>query len=164
MSVLTIGVDRIKEYVGREVAVSDWLEITQARIDAFAEATGDRQWLHVDPERARRESPFGTTVAHGFLTLSMMPMLLRQAVHIDGVRMSVNYGLNRVRFIVPVPAGTRIRARYAVQAVDDVGDACQVTWSVRMERDGHDKPCAVIESVTRYYRESTAKARMPNEE
>jgi acyl dehydratase len=152
VAVVAIGIDQVNEHVGREVAVSDWLEITQARIDAFAEATGDRQWLHVDPERAGRESPFGATVAHGFLTLSVMTMLLRQAVQVDGARLSVNYGLNRVRFVAPVPAGARIRARCAVRAVDDVGDACQVTWGVTIERDGQDKPCAVIESLTRYYR------------
>ena len=137
--------------VGREVATSEWLVITQDRIDAFADATGDHQWIHVDSERARTETPFGTTIAHGFLTLSLISALMRDAVTVDGPRMTLNYGLNRVRFVSPVPAGSRIRARVTLAAIDDKGDCVQATWSVTVEREGGDKPAVVAEWIVRYY-------------
>jgi acyl dehydratase len=137
--------------VGREVAASGWFDVTQARIDAFADATGDRQWIHVDVERARRETPFGTTIAHGFLTLSLVSALMRDAVTVDGPRMTLNYGLNRVRFVSPVPAGSRIRARVVLGRCDDVGDSVQATWNVTIEREGGEKPCVVAEWIVRYY-------------
>ena len=137
--------------VGREVATSDWLVITQDRINAFADATSDHQWIHVDSGRARAETPFGATIAHGFLTLSLLSALMRDAVTVDGPRMTVNYGLNRVRFVSPVPSGSRIRARVALAAIDDMGDSIQATWGVTIERDGGDKPAVVAEWIVRYY-------------
>ena len=137
--------------IGEEVGVSEWLPITQARIDQFAEATGDDQWIHVDTERARVDSPHRTTIAHGFLTLSLVSMLLRDALHFTGPRMAINYGLNRVRFIAPVPSGSRVRARFAPAAVEQASDSMQVTWRVTIEREHHDKPCCVAEWIVRYY-------------
>ena len=137
--------------VGQEVATSDWLVITQDRIDAFAEATSDHQWIHVDSGRARAETPFGATIAHGFLTLSLLSALMRDAVTVDGPRMTLNYGLNRVRFVSPVPSGSRIRARVALATVDDMGDSIQATWGVTIEREGGDKPAVVAEWIVRYY-------------
>ena len=125
--------------------------ITQDRINAFADATGDHQWIHVDTERARAETPFGATIAHGFLTLSLLSALMRDAVTVDGPRMTLNYGLNRVRFVSPVPSGSRIRARIALAGIDDMGDSIQATWSVTIEREGGDKPALVAEWIVRYY-------------
>jgi acyl dehydratase len=138
--------------LGEEIAVSDWLEVTQERINTFAAATGDDQWIHVDPQRAAA-SPLKTTIAHGFLTLSLVSVLLRSTITFPPQRMAVNYGVNRVRFIAPVPAGSRIRARIAPKAVDDVeGEgATQVTWNVTLEREDAEKPCAVVEWIVRYY-------------
>lgn len=143
--------------VGREVATSDWLVITQDRIDAFAEATSDHQWIHVDSGRARAETPFGTTIAHGFLTLSLLSALMRDAVRVDGPRMTLNYGLNRVRFVSPVPSGSRIRARVALATVDDMGDSIQATWGVTIERESGDKPAVVAEWIVRYYPGAASK-------
>ncbi len=141
----------LREHVGREVAVSEWFEVKQEHIDDFAATTGDRQWIHTDPERARRESPFGTTVAHGFLTLSLLPELARQAMRVAGVRMSVNYGLNRVRFVAPVPAGAYIRGRFSLSKVEEIEGGVQAEWSVTVEREGGTKPCCVAEWLVRYY-------------
>ena len=138
-------------WLGRELAVSDWFEVTQERITQFAEATDDPQWIHIDPARAAVESPYKTTIAHGFLTLSLAPALARQAIVVRGVRLSINYGMNRVRFIAPVPAGSRIRARFAPAAVEEVGGGVQITWNVTIERDGGDKPCCAAEWLMRYY-------------
>jgi len=117
---IDIDVRTIRDRVGEEIAVSDWLPVTQARIDQFAEATGDRQWIHVDSARAAVESPFKTTIAHGFLTLSLLSPLIRESIQFNGLRMAINYGMNRVRFVSPVPSGARIRARITVQAVEEV--------------------------------------------
>ena len=138
--------------VGREVATSDWLAVTQDRIDAFAEVTDDRQWIHVEAGRARVETPFGSTVAHGFLTLSLLTALMRAAVSVTGTRMTLNYGLNRVRFVSPVPSGARIRARIALAAVEDKGDSLQASWNITVEREGGGKPAAVAEWIVRYLR------------
>jgi len=138
--------------VGREIATSDWMVVSQDRINAFADTTDDHQWIHVDAERARAETSFGTTIAHGFLTLSLTSALLRNAVRIDGPRMTLNYGLNRVRFVSPVPSGSRIRARIAVGKVDDLEDSTQVIWNITIEREGSDKPCVVAEWIGRYYK------------
>jgi len=136
---------------GEEIAVSDWVEITQQRIDAFAEATGDRQWIHVDPERAAK-GPFGATIAHGYLTLSLLPMFAESAIELRGVRMSVNYGLNRVRFPAPVPAGSRLRARFRVVSVEDVGNGgLQIVTEATVEREGGDRPVCIAETVARRY-------------
>ena len=138
--------------LGEEVAVSDWFDVTQERITQFAEATEDRQWIHVDPERAAKESPYKTTIAHGFLTLSLASVLTRRTFSFEGVRMAINYGVNRVRFITAVPAGSRIRARFALAGLEDLKDGgVQVTWGITLERDGGEKPCAVVEWVVRYY-------------
>jgi acyl dehydratase len=137
--------------IGEEIAVTDWVEISQARIDQFAEATGDRQWIHVDTARAARESPYRTTVAHGFLTLSMASMFIRGALGLSGVKMGINYGLNRVRFIAAVPAGSRIRGRISLRDFERRPEGAQVVWGVVVEREGSDKPCAVVEWIVRYY-------------
>ncbi len=141
----------LKNRVGQEIVVSDWLEVTQARLDRFAEATGDQQWIHVDPQRAARESPFGSTIAHGFLTLSLLSKFLVDSLRFGGTRMGVNYGLNRVRFTAPVPVGSRIRARLTVANVEDIEGGVQITWDVRVEREGSDRPCLVAEWLTRRY-------------
>jgi acyl dehydratase len=137
--------------IGEEIAVSDWFEISQQRIDQFAAATGDSQWIHVDPARAAVDSPFKTTIAHGFLTLSLLSSLIRDAMTFSGLRMAINYGLNRVRFIAPVPSGARVRARITAAAVAETGDSVQVTWGVTVERERGDKPCCVAEWIVRYY-------------
>jgi acyl dehydratase len=141
----------LRDHVGREVAVSDWLAVSQERINQFAESTEDRQWIHVDPERAARESPFKETIAHGFLTLSLLSELGKRAMSVGGVRMGINYGLNRVRFVSPVPAGSRIRARFTLALVDDIRGGVQGTWNVTVEREGSEKPCCVAEWLVRYY-------------
>lgn len=141
----------LNDLIGQEVAVSNWFEVTQERINLFAEATEDRQWIHTDPERASRESPFKQTIAHGFLTLSLLSELMGRAVSVGGVRMGINYGLNRVRFVSPVPAGARIRGRFTLAALEQISGGLQATWSVTVERDGGDKPCCVAEWLVRYY-------------
>jgi acyl dehydratase len=133
-------------------AVSDWITVSQDTIDKFAEVTGDTQWIHVDSERSARESPFGTTIAHGFLTLSLMGSLLRKAVPLDDAGMSINYGLNRVRFISPVTAGSRIRGRFAVVSTNETADALKVVWNVTIESESVDKPCCVAEWIVLYDR------------
>jgi acyl dehydratase len=138
--------------IGRDVGLGDWLVVTQDRIDAFADATGDHQWIHVDAERARGETPFGTTIAHGFLTLSLLTALMRDAVTVEGSRMTLNYGLNRVRFVSPVPSGSRVRARVTLGGVEDKGDSIQATWVVTVEREGGDRPAVVADWIVRYYR------------
>lgn len=141
----------LANYVGKEVGVSDWLEVSQERIDQFAEASEDRQWIHLDRERAARESPFKNTIAHGFLTLSLLSALARLAISVGGVRMGINYGLNRVRFVSPVPAGVRIRGRFTLASVEEIKGGVQSTWNVTVEREGFDKPCCVAEWLVRYY-------------
>lgn len=141
----------LPEHVGREVATSDWLEVSQRRINEFAEATEDRQWIHVEPERAARESPFKETIAHGFLTLSLLSKLMKLAVSVGGLRMAINYGLNRVRFVSPLPAGSRIRGRFTLAALEEIKGGVQATWNVTIEREGGDKPCCIAEWLVRYY-------------
>src|SRR5436305_1911882 len=132
---IDIDVRTLHDRLGQELAVSDWLEVTQARIAQFADATGDHQWIHLDAARAAAESPFKTTIAHGFMTLSLLSPLIRDSIRFSGLLMAINYGLNRVRFVSPVPAGTRIRARITPAAVDEVTDGVQVTWQVTIERE-----------------------------
>lgn len=141
----------LKALVGQEVAVSDWVEISQERVNQFAEATGDHQWIHLDVERCKRESPFGGPIAHGFLTLSLLPMLMQSSVRMADVRMGVNYGLNKVRFPSPVQVGSKIRSRTTVLSVEDIEGGAQVTWLVTIEREGGDKPVCVAESISRRY-------------
>ena len=143
-------VTALGDALDREVAVSDWIDVTQVRIDRFAEATEDRQWIHVDPARAE-QSPFKSTIAHGFLTLSLVSALARKAMRIDGLRMAINYGLNRVRFISPVPAGSRIRGHFTPIAISPENESVQVTWRVTIEREYAEKPCCVAEWIVRYY-------------
>jgi acyl dehydratase len=142
----------LTEWVGREIGVSDWFTITQDLIQQFAEVTGDRQWIHVDQDRARRDSPFQTTIAHGFLTISLLSRFIRQVVEIrSGVRMTVNYGLNRVRFPAPVRADSRIRAHFVVQSLKQVPGALEAVFEAKIQAEGSDKPCCVAEWVLRYY-------------
>jgi acyl dehydratase len=142
----------LRDWVGRELKVTDWLPITQDRIEQFAEVTEDRQWIHVDRERAERESYYGTTIAHGFLTLSLLSRFMKEAIQFrGGVRMSVNYGLNRVRFPFPVHADSKIRVRFTLQSLNDVPDALEAVFAARVEVQGSDKPCCVAEWVVRYY-------------
>ena len=144
--------DSLKQFVGKEIGVSEWLTITQERIDQFAEATEDRQWIHIDRERAERESPYGTTIAHGFLTLSLISRFMKDVIQVrSGIGMAVNYGLNRVRFPSPVRAGSRIRARITLLNVKEVPGASEMTYSVTIESEGGEKPCCVAESIVRYY-------------
>jgi acyl dehydratase len=146
------GVEELKTLVGQEVGVSDLFEVTQSHINNFADATEDHQWIHVNPERARTESPFGATIAHGFLTLSLLPYFAAQALKVQGdFKMGINYGLNRLRFVSPVPSGSRIRARFNLRAVEDVPGGFQITWSVTVETEGASKPSLVAEWLVRYY-------------
>jgi acyl dehydratase len=145
------NVAEVGKLLDRELAVSDWVDVTQERIDRFAEATEDRQWIHLDVALAAEQSPFRGTIAHGFLTLSLVSALGQKAMRIEGLRMAINYGLNRVRFISPVPAGSRIRGRFVPTAVSAEGDGVQVTWRVTIEREHADKPCCVAEWIVRYY-------------
>ena len=144
--------EELKGLTGQELAVTDWLEITQERINQYADATGDHQWIHVDPERAQRESPYGAAIAHGFLTLSLLPKFLKDSLQISDVRMAVNYGVNRVRFPSAVRAGSRIRARIVLQSIRDVGDATDAVYSITFECQDVEKPCCVAEFLSRYYR------------
>lgn len=136
--------------LGQEVGTSEWITITQAQIDEFAEATGDRQWIHVDPVRAAA-GPFGTTIAHGFLTLSLLPQMAESAIELGGVRMGVNYGLNKVRFPAPVPVGSRLRGHFKLTAFEPIDGGAQITMEVTMEREGSAKPVCVAESLSRRY-------------
>jgi len=140
----------LKALIGQEVAVSAWFGIPQSRIDQFAEATDDHQWIHVDRERATRESPYGDTVAHGFLTLSLLPAMLASALRMVDMKMGVNYGLNRVRFPGPVPVNSRVRGRLTLSSVHDLPDGgAQLTWDIVVEREGSDKPVCVAEFLMR---------------
>ncbi|MBS1812990.1 MAG: MaoC family dehydratase [Acidobacteria bacterium] len=142
----------LRALVGKEIGVSDWFEITQERINQFADATLDHQWIHINEERAKTESPFGTTIAHGFLTLSLLPHLIQQTIkYKTPPKMGVNYGLNRLRFTSPVPAGSNIRARVTLQSIEEISGGVQVTWNVMVEREGAEKPCLVAEWLGRSY-------------
>jgi acyl dehydratase len=143
----------LHQFVGRQIGVSDWLNITQQRIDQFAEATEDRQWIHLDPARASAESPYGTTIAHGFLTLSLISHFMKEVVAIEGgVRLVVNYGLNRVRFPAPVKVDTRIRASVTLQSLKENEDSIEATYGVTIATEGQEKPNCVAECLVRYYR------------
>ncbi len=137
--------------IGQELVVSDWITITQEQVNLFAQATGDHQWIHVDVERAKA-GPFGAPIAHGFLTLSLLPRFFESSVRIEGTRMGVNYGLNKVRFIAPVPVGSRLRARMKLLACDPIdNNGMQMTWEVTTEREGSAKPVCIAESIARHY-------------
>ncbi|MFF4751232.1 MaoC family dehydratase [Streptomyces sp. NPDC002514] len=142
--------DELKAAVGEQLGHTDWLEVDQKRIDLFAEATGDHQWIHVDPEKAAA-GPFGGTIAHGYLTLSLLPLFSPQLLRVDGATMGVNYGTNKVRFPAPVPVGSRLRATARITGAEDVAGGVQLTVVFTVEREGGDKPVCVAESVSRYY-------------
>jgi acyl dehydratase len=145
------NLEELAAKVGQEVVVSDWLEVTQERIAKFADATGDHQWIHVDVERARRESPFGTTIAHGFLTLSLLSHFLNNSLEFGNSKMGVNYGCNRLRFTAPVKAGSRLRARFKLKEFQRIEGGVQMIWDVAMECEGQEKPVLVAEWVGRRY-------------
>ena len=140
----------LQSQVGGESAVSDWIVVTQERIQLFAEATGDHQWIHVDPVRAKA-GPFGTTIAHGFFTLSLLPEMAASAIEVRDTRMGVNYGLNKVRFPAPVPSGSRLRGHFTLMKFEPLDGGAQLTYQVRMERESSDKPVCIAESVARRY-------------
>ncbi|MFE7576560.1 MaoC family dehydratase [Streptomyces sp. NPDC057521] len=140
----------LRDGVGEQLGYSDWLEVDQKRIDLFADATGDHQWIHVDPEKAAA-GPFGKTIAHGYLTLSLLPVLVPQVMTVEGAKMGINYGTNKVRFPSPVPVGSRVRATAVLKSVEEAGGGVQITAVVTVEREDGDKPACVAESVSRYY-------------
>jgi acyl dehydratase len=144
----TSGAD-LAASVGQEIGVSDWHEIPQSQIDLFAEATGDDQWIHVDPERAKA-GPYGTTIAHGYLTLSLLAPLMKTTYRIEGAKMAVNYGLNKVRFAAPVRVGSRVRVRVSLATVDEIPNGVQSVWSAVIELEGSEKPACIAEPVTRH--------------
>jgi acyl dehydratase len=142
----------LKDYTGREIATTGWMAVTQERILQFAEATEDRQWIHVDPERAQRESPFGAAIAHGFLTLSLMSHFMSEAIQMPSeVRQTINCGLNRVRFPAPVRAGQKIRARIRLQSCRELRDSVEAVYDITIETENAEKPCCVAEWILRYY-------------
>jgi acyl dehydratase len=145
-----LKISELESRVGEELAVSPWLEIAQDRIDQFAKATEDFQWIHLDAERAK-QSPFGGTIAHGFLTLSMLPKLTELAFTLTDRKMSVNYGLNKVRFTSPVPSGSKIRARFTLAKLENIEGGVQTQWNVVIERDGGDKPVMIAETISRHF-------------
>jgi len=142
----------LKDFVGRKLGVSDWVTVSQEQIQAFADATGDHQWIHVDVERARRESPFKAPIAHGYLTLSLAPVLLPQVVRVEGVRMAVNYGLDKMRLPAPVPAGSRVRLHAELKDVRDMpGGGARATFGLSFEVEGGSKPACIADAVYVYY-------------
>jgi acyl dehydratase len=144
--------DDLRSRVGQEIGVSDWNVVTQAQIDQFAEVTGDRQWIHLDQDRARRESPYGTTIAHGFLTVSLLSQLINEAVEMDGdFKLRVNYGFNRLRFTGAVPSGSRIRGRFVLHSIKDIDGGVELNWLSTVEVEGRDKPALVAEWLGRTY-------------
>ncbi len=150
MTPVTLQMSELEKKVGQEVAVSPWYRITQEQIDRFADATEDHQWIHVDRERART-SPFGGTIAHGFLTLSLLPKLTEMSFRVADRKMGVNYGLNKLRFTSPVPSGSNVRARFTLAKHEPIQGGAQLTWNVTVEREGSDKPCLVAEWLIRQY-------------
>lgn len=149
MKVNTPG--ELRQYKSSEVAVSDWVEVTQEMIDGFAESTGDFQWIHVDTDRADSESVFGSTIAHGFLTLSLLSKFLNETIDLGRSKMGINYGLNRVRFTAPVRVNSKLRARFYLEDVVDIPDGVQLVWTVTIEIEGESKPALVAEWLTRRY-------------
>jgi acyl dehydratase len=147
---VALKIAELERRVGEEIAVSPWFEIAQDRIDLFAKATEDFQWIHLDQERAK-QSPFGGTIAHGFLTLSLLPKLTESAFELADRKMGINYGLNKVRFTSPVPSGSRIRGRFTLVKVENIEGGVQTTWNVVVEREGADKPAMVAETISRHY-------------
>lgn len=151
MTTIVQGTGGLRALVGQHLGYSDYLEVGQERVNQFADATGDHQWIHVDPERAKAESPFGGPIAHGYLTLSLGPLLVPQVVRVDGIRMGVNYGSEKIRFPSPVPVGSKLRVGVEVLGVTDVPGGVQVTMKMTYECEGAEKPACVAENVYRYY-------------
>jgi acyl dehydratase len=145
------GIDGLRALVGQEIGVSDWREISQDLINRFADATGDHQWIHIDVERAERESPFGTTIAHGYLLVSLVPTFSEEIFTVGGVKLVVNYGLNKVRFVSPVPAGSQLRMRSRLQELTEVPGGLQAVLALTLEREGEEKPACVVEQLVRFY-------------
>jgi acyl dehydratase len=145
------NLEELKKMVGQEVGVSDWHEVTQDAINKFADATLDHQWIHVDPERARRESPFGGPIAHGYYTLSLAPYLLANTMEVKGTKMGVNYGLNKLRFTAPVPIPSKVRVRATLATIEEIRGGVQATFNLSFEVEGKDKPACVAEAIYRYY-------------
>lgn len=143
--------DELREKIGQEVAVGEWQSVTQEQISLFADATGDHQWIHLDQARAAAESPYGTTIAHGFLTLSLLPRLMADTLQLPKAKMAVNYGLNRVRFAAPVPAGKQVRPHITLLGVEDVTGGVQMNWKVTIEVEGSEKPACIAETIARHY-------------
>ena len=150
------SLDALAEWAGREVACSTWIVIEQERIARFADVTGDAQWIHLDAERAARESPYKATVAHGYLTLSLLPMIFASCLRVDGIGMALNYGLDRVRFPAPVLSGQRIRGRLALEKLEAVSGGMQAHWAAMIEIENGDKPACVAQMLTRYYPEQNS--------
>jgi len=150
-AVIIHGITELTAWAGKEVACSDWVSIDQQRVQQFADVTGDQQWIHTDPERAGRESPFGATVAHGYLTLSLLPYLQSRCVRVQGVKLAVNYGLDRVRFPAPVRVGARVRARISLAKTEAVTGGVQAHWNITVEIEHSDKPACVAQTLARYY-------------
>jgi len=141
----------VPQFIGQGEVASEWITVTQEQVNQFADATGDHQWIHIDPERAKA-GPFGTTIAHGFLTLSLMPQFFTKAFKVQDQKMGINYGMNKVRFTAPVLVGSRLRAKMSLKSCDPIdNNGMQLVWSVTVERDGSDKPVCVAETVTRLY-------------
>ena len=152
MAVTTFhGIDEVREAVGRHLGHSDWVTVTQEQVNTFADATGDHQWIHVDPERARAESPFGGPIAHGYLTLSLGPVLFPQILTVKGIKMGVNYGCSKVRFPSPVPVGSKLRLGATLDGVEDIGNGwSQISMTFTFEVEGAAKPSCVSEIIFRY--------------
>jgi acyl dehydratase len=151
MTTIIDGIDGLKAKVGEHLGYSDYVEITQEQVNLFAEATGDHQWIHVDPERATRESPFGGPIAHGYLTLSLGPRLAPEILRVDGVKMGVNYGCDKVRFPSPVPVGSKLRMGAEMLATEDIPGGAQVSMRFTFEVEGAPKPSCVADIIFRYY-------------
>ena len=144
------GLDELRAAVGRDLGTSSWTTITQDRVDTFAEATGDHQWIHVDVERAKRESPFGGQIAHGYLTLSLTNQMLPEVVEVRGISSGINYGADKVRFPSPVPVGSRVRGHVRLEAAEDVAGGVQTTMVITVEVEGAEKPACVVQSISRW--------------
>ncbi|WP_420618408.1 MaoC family dehydratase [Candidatus Poriferisocius sp.] len=152
MGTVFASVDDLSAAVGQHLGWSDWMEITQERVNQFADATGDHQWIHIDPERAAAESPYGATIAHGYLTLSLTNMFLPSLITVEQISMGINYGANKVRFPAPVPVGSRIRVGAELSSVDEINGGVQAVITITVEVEGSPKPACVVESLTRYMR------------
>ena len=151
MTTTVKGLDGLKSMIGQHLGYSDWHEVTQDQVNRFADATGDHQWIHVDPERAAKESPFGGPIAHGYLTLSLAPVLMGSVMRVEGISMGVNYGLNKLRFPSPVPVGGKLRLGATLAAVEDIPGGAQASVDLVFEVEGQDKPACVAQAVYRYY-------------